>query len=315
MAACFLGELSYVKPPVKEVMKGMFIPKLSGNGATADIIALLGALVSPGQNVKTAAISKRLRRRRVGGKRSETPSLPPSRLFFLLFSFCALHRLPHSRQQPLSSSLSPSDNGCFGQDRLPAPGFVEDKKDPLFDLNSTDSTELWLIQWPINQPPDFDGQQLSLNLNGDGHLGTFEGSSEVVSFKSQGPEATVFLSSASEAKIISRRVSLIHYPEPSELQRRNNLNLSRSQRSSTATSTMSGRHLATPTRSIRPSNSQTVSGYSTPSSRNRSSLSGSGKSPKGKRVDEQSRSTDHLAQDSGKGNSAVTSTGSLEHSE
>ncbi|KAG6388652.1 hypothetical protein SASPL_150084 [Salvia splendens] len=47
MAACFFGELSYVKPPAKEVMKGMFVPKLIGQGATGDAIALLGALVMP----------------------------------------------------------------------------------------------------------------------------------------------------------------------------------------------------------------------------------------------------------------------------
>lgn len=47
MAACFFGELSYVKPPAKQVMKGMFVPKLSGQGATGDAIALLGALVMP----------------------------------------------------------------------------------------------------------------------------------------------------------------------------------------------------------------------------------------------------------------------------
>lgn len=47
MAACFFGELSYVKPPAADVMKGMFIPKLRGNGATADAIALLGALIMP----------------------------------------------------------------------------------------------------------------------------------------------------------------------------------------------------------------------------------------------------------------------------
>ncbi|KAK6122711.1 hypothetical protein DH2020_043547 [Rehmannia glutinosa] len=208
----------------------------------------------------------------------------------------------------------------------PPVGFVEDKKDPLTDLNLTDSTELWLIQWPINQPPDFDGQQVSLNLHGDGHIGTLEGSSgksyEMVSFKSQGPEATVFLTSTSEAKIagkISRRISLIHYPEPSEFQRRNNLNLSQSQRSSAATSTMSGRRHATPSRGIRPKNSQAMSGYSTPSSRNKSSISGFGepsKPPKRKRVDvHQNKSINHSAQDSGKGNSAVTSTGSLEHSQ
>ncbi|KAK4391051.1 Metal transporter Nramp5 [Sesamum angolense] len=42
MAACFFGELSYVKPPATEVIKGMFIPKLSGKSATGDAIALLG---------------------------------------------------------------------------------------------------------------------------------------------------------------------------------------------------------------------------------------------------------------------------------
>ncbi|KAL1309860.1 metal transporter Nramp7.2 [Arachis hypogaea] len=47
MAACFFGEMSYVKPPASGVIKGMFIPKLSGQGATADAIALLGALVMP----------------------------------------------------------------------------------------------------------------------------------------------------------------------------------------------------------------------------------------------------------------------------
>ncbi|MFS7938412.1 putative NRAMP family protein [Helianthus anomalus] len=47
MAACFFGEMSYVRPPAGEVLKGMFVPKLSGQGATGDAIALLGALVMP----------------------------------------------------------------------------------------------------------------------------------------------------------------------------------------------------------------------------------------------------------------------------
>ncbi|KAJ6352709.1 hypothetical protein OIU76_001855 [Salix suchowensis] len=47
MAACFFGELSYVKPPATDVLKGMFIPKLSGQGGTGDAIALLGALIMP----------------------------------------------------------------------------------------------------------------------------------------------------------------------------------------------------------------------------------------------------------------------------
>ncbi|CAO2819737.1 unnamed protein product [Amaranthus hypochondriacus] len=47
MGACFFGEMSYVKPPLNDVVKGMFIPKLGGQGATGDAIALLGALVMP----------------------------------------------------------------------------------------------------------------------------------------------------------------------------------------------------------------------------------------------------------------------------
>ncbi|GMY06705.1 metal transporter nramp5, partial [Fagus crenata] len=47
LAACFFGEMGYVKPPAAAVLKGMFIPKLSGKTATGDAIALLGALVMP----------------------------------------------------------------------------------------------------------------------------------------------------------------------------------------------------------------------------------------------------------------------------
>ncbi|XP_074300631.1 metal transporter Nramp7.2-like [Silene latifolia] len=47
MAACFFGEMAYAKPPSKDVLKGLFIPKLNGDSATADAIALMGALVMP----------------------------------------------------------------------------------------------------------------------------------------------------------------------------------------------------------------------------------------------------------------------------
>ncbi|CAN6180325.1 unnamed protein product [Urochloa humidicola] len=47
MAACFFIEMSIVKPPSEEVIRGLFIPSLSGSGATGDTIALLGALVMP----------------------------------------------------------------------------------------------------------------------------------------------------------------------------------------------------------------------------------------------------------------------------
>ncbi|KAK1322789.1 Metal transporter Nramp5 [Acorus calamus] len=47
MAGCYFGELSYVKPPTSQVIRGLFIPKLKGQGATGDAIALLGALIMP----------------------------------------------------------------------------------------------------------------------------------------------------------------------------------------------------------------------------------------------------------------------------
>ncbi|GAB2224364.1 hypothetical protein Droror1_Dr00005119 [Drosera rotundifolia] len=47
MAGCFFAEMARVKPNAKEVVEGMFIPKLRGHSATGDAIALLGALVMP----------------------------------------------------------------------------------------------------------------------------------------------------------------------------------------------------------------------------------------------------------------------------
>ncbi|KAL9262638.1 Metal transporter Nramp7.2-like protein [Drosera capensis] len=47
MAGCFFAEMARVKPNAKEVVEGMFIPKLKGQSATGDAIALLGALVMP----------------------------------------------------------------------------------------------------------------------------------------------------------------------------------------------------------------------------------------------------------------------------
>ena len=47
MAACYFGELAYVKPPASEVLKGLFVPRLKGSGALADSIAMLGQNVPP----------------------------------------------------------------------------------------------------------------------------------------------------------------------------------------------------------------------------------------------------------------------------
>ncbi|KAJ8475984.1 hypothetical protein OPV22_019711 [Ensete ventricosum] len=110
----------------------------------------------------------------------------------------------------------------------PGPDFEEDSRTPLVDISLTDSTELWLIQWPINQlqPADFNGKELTLKLNRDGKLGGFESASgksyDFVSFAAHEPDATVFVPSVSETKVvgkISRRVCLVHYPEPGELEK------------------------------------------------------------------------------------------------
>lgn len=205
----------------------------------------------------------------------------------------------------------------------PAPEFEEVKKDSLINLNSADSTELWLIQWPLNQHPDFDGREVSLKLHHDGHMGSFEDSSgksyEVVSCRALDPDATVFLSSESGTKIagkISRRVSLIRYPEPSEL-KQNSINLKQmAQRSSATTVTNSSRRFATPTQSNRTRSMRTASAYTPSNSRNKSSLPEAGepsKSTKRKHRDGPAKSNDQSAQDSGRDHSALTS-GSLDQS-
>lgn len=47
IAGCFFAELGYSKPDAKEVLRGLFVPQLKGNGATGLAISLLGAMVMP----------------------------------------------------------------------------------------------------------------------------------------------------------------------------------------------------------------------------------------------------------------------------
>lgn len=47
IAVCFFVELGYAKPAATEVLNGLFIPQLKGNGATGLAISLLGAMVMP----------------------------------------------------------------------------------------------------------------------------------------------------------------------------------------------------------------------------------------------------------------------------
>lgn len=208
----------------------------------------------------------------------------------------------------------------------PPSDFEEDKRDPLIELKLTDSTELWLLQWPLNHAPDFDGQEVSLELHHDGILGRFESSSgkpyDVYSRKAQDPELTVFSSSSSsssEANIVgtfSRHVSFIHYPEPSEYEKANQIRLKEfSQRSSTFTTTKSGStfHRSSGTKSSRQRTSSPSPSVFTaspaPSSRHKmsSSKEKSGvESAKNKTVGPSVL----LPEDSGRAASTVTTSGS-----
>ncbi|GAV72358.1 Nramp domain-containing protein [Cephalotus follicularis] len=47
IAACFFVELGYAKPDPKEVLHGLFVPELKGDGAIGIAISLLGAMVMP----------------------------------------------------------------------------------------------------------------------------------------------------------------------------------------------------------------------------------------------------------------------------
>ncbi|XP_022723909.1 metal transporter Nramp1 isoform X2 [Durio zibethinus] len=47
IAGCFSAELGYAKPVASEVLDGLFVPQLKGNGATGLAISLLGAMVMP----------------------------------------------------------------------------------------------------------------------------------------------------------------------------------------------------------------------------------------------------------------------------
>ncbi|KAK9106283.1 hypothetical protein Syun_022294 [Stephania yunnanensis] len=195
------------------------------------------------------------------------------------------------------------------------PEFQEDHKEPLLDLSSTKSKELWLIQWPIYQVPDFDGQEVTLNLKENGVLGSFESSSgtsfDVVSNASQDVDATVFLSSKSDSRIvgkISRRVSLVHYPEPSELEKQMNTNSRQMRPSGTLSANFS--QYTTPTQGSRQrsrhSGSQMSLSTLTPvlSGRTRSSLFDSSqpsKSSKKIKTEEQTKSVDRSTQNSDRG--------------
>ncbi|CAH8319216.1 unnamed protein product [Eruca vesicaria subsp. sativa] len=109
-------------------------------------------------------------------------------------------------------------------DYKPSEDFEVNNLQPLVDFDVTGSKELWLIQCPMSHFPEIEGKELKVNLDKDGVLARFEDSSgkevELVSFASQEADATVIIPSENESKIvgkISRRVSMVRFPEPEEL--------------------------------------------------------------------------------------------------
>ncbi|KAF2579892.1 hypothetical protein F2Q70_00010845 [Brassica cretica] len=109
-------------------------------------------------------------------------------------------------------------------DYKPSEEFEVSKLQSLLDFDVTGAKELWLIQCPISHFPKIEGKELKVKLDEDGVLGGFEDSYgkevDLVSFASQDADATVIIPSEKESKIvgkISRRVSLVRFPEPEEL--------------------------------------------------------------------------------------------------
>lgn len=211
------------------------------------------------------------------------------------------------------------DDDAVVEGYKPTEEYDEELRDPLVDLSLLDSTELWLIQWPYKQMPDFDGKELLLELHGNGRLGSFEDSSgkvyDIVSNDFQEPDEVVFLNYPSEPKIvgkISRRVSLVHYPEPKELEEHNPEKIRKLYATSSGASMSNHRIASSEQSSWRRSSLSTWEHSSYSRSSGYKSFSPEGGEPsKRRRVHEPNLSTDHS---SGR-HSAVTSLGSSERSD
>ncbi|XP_010520274.1 PREDICTED: mediator-associated protein 2 [Tarenaya hassleriana] len=196
----------------------------------------------------------------------------------------------------------------------PPSDFELDSLQPLVDLDLTGSKELWLIQCPMNQFPEIDGKELEVKLDKAGLLGCVKDSSgkefDLVSFSSQDVGATVILPSGSESKIvgkISRRVSLVRYPEPSEVIE---TMTSKAQQRLTGALTNSSNPLSTPLQSnrMRSTHSALRNSTSAHSSRHRSSLSGFTETPKAlKRKHSESVGRSHLPGSSDKSKKKIKS--------
>ncbi|CAI0622934.1 unnamed protein product [Linum tenue] len=137
----------------------------------------------------------------------------------------------------------------------PDDGFEQDTREPLLDLTGarSSSKELWLIQWPPHdvlfpssspaflpsfswfnqygfgynlQLPDIHGKEVCITFDRNGSSGSFEDLSgkkyDIVGTDVE-RDAAVFMSSVSETEIvgnISHRISLVHFPDPKEIEQR-----------------------------------------------------------------------------------------------
>ncbi|GAU30776.1 hypothetical protein TSUD_355020 [Trifolium subterraneum] len=138
-----------------------------------------------------------------------------------LFFFINLAVTPVTEVMDMSIDVSKS--------YVPDKNLVKVANESLVDINLNQNTELWLLNWPLSKNDvlaDINGKELSLKLDKSGALASFEGTSgkayEFVSHAFVEPEETVFISSPTETKIagkISRRVSVVHYPDPKELEK------------------------------------------------------------------------------------------------
>ncbi|PIA24860.1 hypothetical protein AQUCO_18100005v1 [Aquilegia coerulea] len=120
------------------------------------------------------------------------------------------------------------------------------------------------------------GQEIQLKLLSNGTMGSFTNMSgetyELATFASEESDTNVIQSSASNAKIvgkISRRVSLIHYAEPRELEDPRQFYERSYGSSATRSSRQSGLSYVTPSRSSRPKGSLFGTGESSKRSKKR----------------------------------------------
>ncbi|KAL3751243.1 hypothetical protein ACJRO7_012119 [Eucalyptus globulus] len=195
----------------------------------------------------------------------------------------------------------------------------------LLDCEDWEDTTQFCFQ--LDDPPDLGGQELNLKLHRDGKLGSFEDSSgkeyDLVSFAAQEPDATVFTSSSSGSRIvgkISRRVSLVHYPDPNELEKLASKVTSGRFRPGTSLTNASHQFSSvTPNSRLRSSRSSRGNTSYTRSSRQKSGITDAGETSKPYNRRYPQESTDSLGlmnstQDSGRNHSSATTAEFSEHS-